>query len=33
MYPVDINTKGLDNWTPLHFAVANDNSEIVALLI
>lgn len=33
MYPVDINIQGLDNWTPLHFAVASDNSEIVALLL
>ena len=32
-YPIDINSKGLDNWTALHFAAYDDNNVIVEYLI
>lgn len=33
MYPVDLNYQSLDNYTALHFAVADKHNEIVRLLI
>ena len=32
-YPIDINAKGLDGWTALHFASNEGNHEVVSTLL
>jgi len=33
LYPVDLNYPSLDQYTPLHFALAERNNDIAKLLI